>query len=156
MIWSERMFMVDNNALSHLTQDQRASGFFRGRCRIPSEVLYEARGFPDIDALRANEYPTSPQVLQVLIEVMATVPASDTKLVDLYANQGNADPLVVACAVDGQRQDSDGALFAPIWTIVSGDKAVRAKASEFGIKVMTNEEFVVVLESGSPRGRGPS
>jgi hypothetical protein len=70
-------------------------------------------------------------------------------LVDLYANRGNADPLVVACAIDGQRTDNEF-LFGPIWVVVSGDKAVRAKAVEFGITVMTNEEFACVVEAEGP------
>lgn len=76
---------------------------------------------------------------------MATVPISDMKLVDLYANRGNADPLVVACAVDGQRKSDEG-LFGPAWVVVSGDKAVQAMAAEFGIEVKTNGEFIAILE----------
>ena len=129
MTGTEREYVVDNNALSRLTRAQRASSFFREHCHIPTEVLYEARGLPDIAALKANEYATTGRVLKTLIEVMATVPVGDTKLVDLYANRGNADPLVVACAIDGQRADNEF-LFGPTWVVVSGDKAVRAKAVE--------------------------
>lgn len=141
-------FVVDNNALSRLTQSQRASEFFHTNCHIPSEVLYEARFFPDVDEFAGAEYPTTAEVLAILIEVMATVPPSDTKLVDLYANRGNADPLVVACAVDGQRRSDEG-LFGPTWVVVSADKAVQAKAAEFGIEVRTSEEFSDVLDAGS-------
>ena len=48
-------------------------------------------------------------------------------LEELYANLGNADPLVVACALNGQ-QGEEGALFSLTWTVVSGDKAVQATA----------------------------
>lgn len=150
MTWSDFRYLIDNNALSHLTQDQRASAFFRDRCHIPSEVLHEARGFPDFESLKANEYPTTAQVLNVLIEVMATIPVDDTKLVDLYSNRGNADPLLVACAVDAQRRSSEGVLFAPTWVVVSDDKAVQAKAGEFGITVMANSQFAAVLEGRTP------
>lgn len=34
---------------------------------------------------------------------MATISIDDTSLVDLYANLGNADPILVACALDGIR-----------------------------------------------------
>lgn len=146
MTGDERKYVVDNNTLSRLTRAQRASSFFREHCHIPTEVLHEARDFPDLAALKANEYATTDRVLRILTEIMATVPVGDMKLVDLYANRGNADPLVVACAIDGQRADSKF-LFGPTWVVVSGDKAVRAKAAEFEIAVMTNDEFVAVLES---------
>lgn len=147
-------YVIDNNALSHLKRHQRASDFFRENCHIPSEVLYEARFFPDIKELKGNEYPATSRVLTILIEVMATVPISDTKLVDLYANRGNADPLVVACAVDGQRKSDEG-LFGPAWVVVSGDKAVQAKAVELGIEVKTSEEFIAILEGdASKEARG--
>ncbi|GAA1868945.1 hypothetical protein [Myceligenerans crystallogenes] len=142
-------YVVDNNTLSRLTRAQRASSFFREHCHIPSEVLHEARGLPDIATLKANEYPTTAGVLKFLIDVMASVPVGDTKLVDLYANRGNADPLLIACALDGRRADNEF-LFGPTWVVVSEDKAVRAKAEEFELKVMTNDEFVAVLEDGLP------
>lgn len=138
-------YVIDNNTLSHLKRDQRASDYFREHCHIPSEVLYEARFFPDIEELEANEYSVTSRVLTTLIEVMATVPIADRKLVDLYANRGNADPLVVACAIDGQRKSDEG-LFGPAWVVVSNDKAVQAKAAEFGIEVKTNIEFIAILE----------
>lgn len=147
MTWDEHEYVIDNNALLRLTPEQRASSFFREHCYIPSEVLYEARELSDIAVLKANEYPTTDRVLRILIEVMATVPAGDTKLVDLYANRGNADPLIVGCAIDGQRESSQ-LLWGPTWVVVSDDKAVQGKAIEFEIEVMTNDEFVTVLESG--------
>ena len=39
---------------------------------------------------------------------MATVPSGDTRLVDLYANRGNADPLVVA-ALDAASTPTEAA-----------------------------------------------
>lgn len=141
----ERAYMIDSNALSKLSRQQRVSDFFQENCHVPSEVLHEARFFPDIDALKDNEYPMTGRVLEILIEVMATVSVDDTKLVDLYANRGNADPIVVACAVDGQRA-SQHMLFGPNWVVVSNDKAVRAKAEEFGIEVWTSAEFAAILD----------
>lgn len=138
-------YVLDNNTLASLTRDQRASAFFREHCRIPSEVLFEARGLRDVATLTALEYPTTPRVLAALTEVMATVAVGDTALVNLYANKGNADPLLVACALDGRRTDQEF-LWGPDWVVVSGDKAVRAKAEDFGIVTMTNDEFVSMLE----------
>lgn len=140
------VYIIDNNALTFLGPAHRASAFFKQHCRIPSEVLHEAEGFPDVEELRQLEYRTTPGVLVALFEVMASVPVEDRKLVDLYANRGNADPLVVACALDGQQRDGEGALFSPTWTVVSGDKAVQAKAHRFGLPVLTNEEFLALLK----------
>lgn len=112
---------------------------------MTSEVLHEARGFPDADHLRAVEYRTTGQILTILKEVMATVPSDDTTLVDLYANRGNADPLLVACALDAKREEEQG-LFGHTWAIVSNDKAVRDKAAEFDIEVLTSDEFAAVLD----------
>ena len=139
-------YVVDNNTLNQLTRSQRASRFFRENARIPSEVLHEARGFHDIKDLRRSEYPTTPSVLSYLIRVMAKVPADDTKLVDLYANRGNADPLVVACALEGRHIDSQY-LDAPDWVVVSGDKALRAMAQEFGLQVFANAEFAALIDA---------
>jgi len=148
----EYEYIIDNNALSRLKRHRRASDFFRRSCHIPTEVFHEARFLLDIEELRGNEYRTTPSVLTILIEVMATVPISDVKLVNLYANRGNADPLVVACAVDGQRK-SNKRLFGPAWVVVSNDKALQAKAAEFGIEVRTNEEFIAILEGDAPKKR---
>lgn len=137
---NEEMYLIDNNVLSHLSPAQRASEFFRTQCRIPAEVLHEAVGYADADALKAVEYPTTASVLKFLQTVMATVPEDDTALVNLYANKGAADPLLVACALDGI-QESETWLFGPAWIIVSNDKAVRAKGAEFGVESCTREEF---------------
>ena len=77
-------YVVDTNALSQLRGHRRASAFFRENALIPGEVLHEAAGFPDINMLRKNIYPTTQRVLMWLMRVMATVPSSDTRLVDLY------------------------------------------------------------------------
>ncbi len=142
------IYVIDNNALTFLGTAHRACAFFKQHCRIPSEVLHEADGFPDVEELRRLEYRTTPDMLVALVEVMASVPAEDRKLVDLYANRGNADPLVVACALNGQQRGEEGALFSLTWTVVSGDKAVQATARRFGLPVLTNEEFLALLKDG--------
>lgn len=147
------VYLVDNNALVALTQRQRSSEFFRSHCYLPDEVLREARGFPDSDALEDRRYETTVSVLRHLVSVMETVSATDTKLVDLYANRGNADPLIIACALDGKAQNEDK-LFGPHWVVVSDDKAVRAKATEFEIDVLTAAEFAAVIERTERDGRG--
>ncbi|WP_437773507.1 hypothetical protein [Arthrobacter sp. KNU40] len=137
---NEEMYLIDNNVLSHLSPAQRASEFFRTRCRIPAEVLHEAVGYANVDALKAVEYPTTMTVLKFLQRVMATVPEDDTALVNLYANKGAADPMLVACALNGM-QESASWLFGPKWIVVSNDKAVRAKAEEFAVESCSREVF---------------
>ncbi|WP_104082770.1 hypothetical protein [Cryobacterium sp. Y11] len=139
-------YVIDTNVLGQLRRHRRASAFFRENAVIPSEVLREAQGFPDIDALRKNRLPTTPKVLNWLVTVMATIPAADTNLVNLYANLGGADPFVVACALNGQDVDSVY-LDAPEWIVVTGDAAVRDKAEEFGLKVFSSGEFAAIVDS---------
>lgn len=140
-----RRYVIDTNALSQLGTQRRASSFFLESAVIPEEVLHEAQGFPDIESLRENVHPTTPRVLRWLTEILRTVPDDDTALLDLYANLGNADPLVVACALEGQEHDSQY-LDPPDWIVVTNDGAVRAKAEEFGLKVLTNSEFADLID----------
>ncbi|MFJ7619802.1 hypothetical protein ACIQYZ_13475 [Rhodococcus erythropolis] len=146
----DNWYLVDNNALSALGRHRRSTEFFRAHCRIPDEVLYEAREFPDIAELRALRYEEGPdvarRVILQLISVMRTVPTSDTDLVDLYANKGNADPIIVACALDAKSQE-ECTLMPATWTIVSDDRAVRTKAGEFEVAVLTGEEFKTIVDT---------
>ncbi|WP_143738242.1 hypothetical protein [Microbacterium esteraromaticum] len=132
--------------LTKLSADERSSRFVATYCNIPADVFYEARGLPRIDELSPLVYPTSVGVLTALTEVMATVAVGDIKLVDLYHNRGNADPLLVACALDAQR--SPQSLFEQVWTIVSDDQAVRTKADEFGIEWISSTQFRALLIEG--------
>ncbi len=138
---NEELYLLDNNALSHLTRAQRASAFFHDRCFLPSEIIHEAAGYPDAASFRDVEYPTTANVLKHLGTVMATVPSEDTTLVNLYANKGAADPMLIACALDGM-EEAATTLWGPTWVIVSNDKAVRAKAAELGVVSRTREEFL--------------
>jgi hypothetical protein len=52
-------------------------GAHHGRSKIPSEVLHEAATFPDIAMLRTFEYPMSADFLNLVREVMSTVPLGD-------------------------------------------------------------------------------
>ena len=144
-------YVVDTNTLSQLGKHRRTTAFFLNNAVIPSEVLHEAQSFPDIRTLQKNLHPTTSQVLEWLAKIMATVPADDTKLINLYANKGGADPLVVACALDGQAQDSQY-LDAAEWVVVTGDDALRDKAKEFGLKVLSNAEFTAVIDASENQG----
>jgi hypothetical protein len=137
---NDELYLLDNNVLSHLTQAQRASAFFHERCFLPSEIIHEAEGYLDAVSFKDVEYPTTANVLNHLCRVMASVPSDDTALVNLYANKGAADPMLIACALDGM-EEAAAALWGPTWVIVSNDNAVRAKAAELGVESCTREEF---------------
>lgn len=134
---NDSFYFLDNNVVSHLTKSQLASSFFTERCRVPSEVFHEAG---KRDAIRGAVYPTTVEVLEALTEVMATIDPSDTGLVDLYANKGNADPMLVACALLETRRTAE-LLVKPDWFVVSNDVAVRTKAAHVGVNSLTREAF---------------
>jgi hypothetical protein len=141
---SDIRYLIDNNVLSKLSLAQRSSQAFRARCVLPSEVLFEASGFPDIEALSQLEAPVTPQVLQQLQRVMRTVSVADFTLVDLYANKGNADPILIATALDKAANSAD-TLFPEEWRIVTDDVAVQRKAAESDVRVMSSGEFLARL-----------
>lgn len=145
---NEFEYFVDNNVLSKLTREQRSNEFFRSHCHLPTEVIYEARALRDIDQLRLQEYETTAAVLRQLAAVLSTVPADDTSLLDLYTNTGNADPLLVACALDA-RSDNDGKLFGPTQVVVSNDKAVQALAAKFDLTVLDEDQFKTLIDGST-------
>ncbi|GGK89867.1 hypothetical protein JOE58_000768 [Curtobacterium luteum] len=142
-----RRYLLDNNVLPRLTVEQRRSDFVVENCRVPSEVLHEARFLPDIEKLLSLEYPTTGRVLRHLMVVMSRVPIGDTALVDLYKNRGNADPLLVACALDGLEEANEG-LFGIEWVVVSDDGAVQGMCEEFRIVTLTSVDFLRFLTRG--------
>lgn len=155
MSWDNWCYLVDTNTLTQLTRPQRSTGLFRRSVRIPRAVLAEASGLPDIGELKSLEYPTTPSVLRCLAAVLETVPVDDTRLLDLYKNRGNADPFLVACAIDARNQES-ATFFPRTWAVVSGDKAVRDKAAEFELTTLTNREFAERINAEAdtpPSGR---
>ncbi len=136
---NESRYLVDNNALSRLTAKQRLSSFFSDNCRVTSDVLYEARGYvePEVADL---EQPVTAAVLARLTAVMASVAPGDTSLVDLYANKGAADPVMIACALELQAIQ-DRTLFPDQWLIVTDDKAVAAAARVHGLTPLDSQAF---------------
>lgn len=136
----EEMYLLDNNALSHLTRAQRASDFFFDRCRVPTEVIHEAAGYPDSESFGRAEYPTTPRVLEIVREIMTTLPPEDTSLVNLYSNLGAADPMLLACALHATEEAHAG-LFGSRWVIVTNDKAVRGVALSLGVEAVSREQF---------------
>lgn len=151
MTYGGTTYVVDTNTLSQIGKRRRSSQLFLTRARVPEEVLSEAEGFPDIQALRHLAIPTTASVLRWLKQVMATVPAEDTSLVDLYAAKGGADPLVIACALEGRDQESQ-TLDPQEWAIVTGDNAVRRTAEAFGLQVLGNAEFASLIDAQATPG----
>jgi len=137
-------YLIDSNVLSRLTAEQRRSDFLREHCRIPSEVLYEVQTFPDIGQLRALEYPVSSALLWHVREVMETEVPGNFKLVNLYRNKGNADPILIATALTAMRKAS-GTLFGEDWKVVTDDVAVRDKATAMGVGWLSTEDLVAKI-----------
>lgn len=145
---TEHHYLLDNNALGKISRRDRGSDFVRTFCRIPTEVLHEASGYPDIATLTELEYPTTVAILGLLVEVMTTVEVGDTSLIDLYHNRGNADPLLIACALDAQRANSPF-LFGEAWIVVSDDQAAQTMARRFGVDFRSSTSFLEVLRAAS-------
>lgn len=146
-------YLIDTNALSRIGRKSRTSAFVMNNSRLPTEVLHEAATFPDIALLRPLEYPTTADVLNRLREVMATVRPGDHDLVDLYHARGNADPILIAVALDAINK-SRSTLFEEDWQIVTDDKGVEKKAAEFHLTTITSADFdklIASASSASPR-----
>lgn len=149
------IYLVDNNVLTRLGREERASVFLRSQCHVTEDVLHEARGFAD-ELGGVPVRPVSGAVLRSLAHVMGTVDPQDTSLVDLYANKGSADPVLVAVAID--MADEEAQTLVPRQVVlVTGDKAVALTAQRLGVSTLGFEDFQRVLRvaewgGGQPRG----
>lgn len=148
---SDRRYLIDNNALSRLTPEQRLSSFFRERCRVTTDVFHEASGYVESE-IRDLEEPVTVAVLTRLVNVMGSVTPGDTSLVDLYANKGAADPVMIACALELQAIQ-DSTLFPDEWVIVTDDKAVTTAAQGHGVSVLNSARFQALFPSDSRQSR---
>jgi hypothetical protein len=133
-------YLIDTNALSRIGRKSRGSLFVRDNCKLPSEVLYEAAAFPDIAMLRTLEYPVTADVLNLVKTVMATVQPGEKDLIDLYHGRGNADPILIAVALDAIDK-SQVTLLEEDWQIVTDDEGVKKKAAEFGLMAVSSADF---------------
>ncbi len=141
---NEDRYLLDANVLTRLTPDQRASAFVSERCRVPSDVMYEARGLADLPAISRIELPIDPKTLERLRDVMRSIAPEDRSLVDLYHNKGAADPVIVAAALVADSGEDQ--LWQTQWRIVSDDAAVRETASTFGVPWISRAELVTLIE----------
>ena len=137
---NETHYLVDNNALTAIRAHRIRSQFFRHYCYLTADVLREAQGHPEEATLAANASEITPEIIEGIRQVMTTLEADDTSLVDLYKNKGAADPGLIAWVIDSIAAD-DGKLFRDEWILVSNDRAVLKKAAEFRIATMRPEEL---------------
>lgn len=142
---TQNRYLLDNSALIRLTAVQRAASLIRTYCRIPTEVLWEARGLPDHDALQALDYPMTPTVARWLRVVMAAIPIDSVDVIDLYQNKGNGDPILVAVALDA-RDASEQTLLPEVWHIVTADRGLANLAETFEIPTLQLPEFAALLD----------
>ena len=136
-------YLVDTVTLSRMTANQRASAFMHNRCRIPEEIIYEARGLPDVEMLKPLIYPITTTVLENVKVVLATTKAED-KVVDLYRNEGNGDVMLLATALT-EMSVSEVQLFGDRWIIATADKGLTRKAVELGVLTCTSDQFIALV-----------
>ena len=151
----ENRNLVDNNALNALRHDQIESKFFRGFCGVTDDVLWEAREHPDLRTFKVNPIPITPLHLEHVRGVMQTEKIGDTGLVDLYKNNGSADPGLIAAILDATTDDAE-TLFSDHWVLVTSDAAVARKAKVFNIEVIGPMEFAQQIEFFPSNAKGPA
>lgn len=140
---TDDIYLLDNNILARLTRDQRRSGSLRARCFITEDVLHEARGFAE-EVTDLQVRPVTGAVLAQLKRVMESIAPSDTSLVDLYANKGSADPVLVATALDMVDEEAQTLMPRPI-VLVTEDKAVALTCQKLGVTTLGFDNFVQIL-----------
>lgn len=143
---SDRMYLLDNNAFGMIGSNRRDTDFFRRRCRVTEDVLYESRFTVKASTLSGLVVPVMPAMLRQVAEIMQTVPVGDTKLVDLYNNKGTADPMLIAAALVLNSPEKPS-FFDDEWIIVTRDKEVVAKAKEFGVTTLLPEALVRIMDA---------
>ncbi|GAA2003208.1 hypothetical protein [Nocardioides kribbensis] len=144
MIGDIPLYLVDNNALFRFPPAMRTSNEFRRVVRLPSEVIHEAGQYATRYDLSPLEYRPTPTVLRHLKVVMNQVPTDGFELIDLYAGEGAADPLLVACALDAAKQRSQ-LLVGEVYTVVSDDIAVREACERHQVRWMSAADFAEEL-----------
>lgn len=145
MIGDFDRYLVDTNAVFRLSDKQRTSTEFRELAKLPSEVVHEAGEYAETQHLRDLDFGVTPSLLRHLQEVMKSLPVDDFAFVDLYKNEGAADPLLVACALEG-RDRREQALVGEIYTVVTADEAVQRKCDEFAVPWESPRVFATRLQ----------
>lgn len=142
-----KRYVIDTNALSFLREKRRKCGYFKKNCFIPELVLDEAKGFPDHTTLTSQKITVNASILSFVQEIMDQVNYRDRSLVNLYKNQGAADPFVLATAMYQREAQNKQLVLLPIeWVVVSDDKAVRKTASTFNFPCISAKELAEVID----------
>lgn len=139
----EDKYSIDAVTLSKMTEQQSRSSFVHDNCRIPAEILYEARWYETTKNMLSLEYPVTIQVLNAVHDICSGIKKSDT-LLDLYKDEGNGDVVILAVAVTENKAEQCQ-LFYARWTIATDDKGVSRKASELGIPVLDSLSFFALI-----------
>ena len=77
-------------------------------------------------------------------DVMETLEAGDTRLINLYGNKGAADLGLIASILEAD--DDANKLLSYSWILVTNDQAVAGKAAEFDIAVITPVELAKLID----------
>jgi hypothetical protein len=85
-------------------------------------------------------YEVTTDVLEVVRTVMAAVRPDSYDLIDLYHARGNADPILIAMALDAMAKSRE-TLFEEDWRIVTDDDGVKDKAAELGVRTISANEL---------------
>jgi hypothetical protein len=143
---SQNYYLVDNNALIALTRRRVQTAFFAKRCRVTADVLHEAFEHPDRRLLETVVDQTTAGVLQRVREVMSSIDVGDTRLVDLYANKGTADPGQIATALVHVSSQAEY-LLPDVWTIVSLDEALLDTAVRHQVATMRPAQLAELIDA---------
>ena len=143
---NQEIYLVDNNALTAITAHRIRSEFFRSRCRITADVLWEAREHPEFTILVAAVKETTPAMLVQLKSVVGTVGVGHTNLIDLYQNHGAADPGLIASILESTMID-EGTFFSDTWVLVTNDHAVEELAAAFNIVTVKPEALSKLIDA---------
>lgn len=145
---SQNYYLVDNNALVALTRRHVQTVFFAKHCRVTADVLYEAFEHPDRRLLESLVEQTTAVVLQQVRQVMSSIDVGDTRLVDLYANKGTADPGQIATVLVHASSQIEY-LLPDVWTVVSLDKAVLDTAVRNHIATMRPDQLAQLIDEAT-------
>ena len=141
----ETRYLIDNNVLNALRRDHIRTDFFRDYCQVTMDILWEAREHVEQAALARLSRPHTPGFLMRVRDVMETLEAGDTRLIDLYGNKGAADPGLIASILEADDDDANK-LLSDSWILVTNDQAVAVKAAEFDISVITPMELAILID----------
>ena len=141
----ETRYLVDNNVLNALRRDHIHTDFFRDYCQVTMDILWEAREHVEQAALARLSRPHTPGLLMRVRDVMETLEAGDTRLIDLYGNKGAADPGLIASILEADDDDANK-LLSDSWILVTNDQAVAGKAAEFAVAVITPTELAKLID----------